>query len=262
MTIDKYMGVDGCKAGWFFVAIGPGDDVEIGIFETIENLWQTYSEAKWILIDIPIGLPSIGIKARPCDKAARQVLSPKRHHSIFSPPCREALGAETYPEACKINQQVCGGKISKQVWHISRKIKEVDDLIAAHAPARKNIREAHPEICFWALAGKEPMTHYKKTPQGEAERFAILKNYFSQSSVVIKTALDRYSRKQVARDDSQDALVNAVTAARLEASMATLPPEPTRDVLDLPMQMVFSPSEPLTEKGRQSYQNCGCSLSH
>ena len=40
-----------------------------------------------------------------------------------------------------------------------------------------------------------------------------------------------------------DALVNAVTAARLDASMETLPPEPTRDMFGLPMQMVYSPSE-------------------
>jgi len=240
MPIDKYLGVDGCKAGWFFVAIGPGDDLEIGIFETIENLWRTYSESKWILIDIPIGLPSTVNKVRACDKTAREVLSPKRHHSIFSPPCREALGAVNYPEACNINRDVCGRKISKQVWHISRKIKEVDDLIAVHSPARKKIREAHPEICFWALAGKEPMVHYKRSPQGEAERFAVLKKYFGPSSAVIRTALDRYTRKQLARDDIHDALVNAVTAARLDASMATLPPEPTRDLLGLPMQMVYT----------------------
>ena len=93
MQSDKHIGVDGCKAGWFFVAIGPDDDVEIGIFETIKNLWQIYSEAKWILIDIPIGLPSIEIRARACDKAARQALSPKRHHSIFSPPMQRSIGS-------------------------------------------------------------------------------------------------------------------------------------------------------------------------
>ena len=252
MPIDKYIGVDGCKAGWFCAAIGPGDDVEIGIFETIENLWQTYSEAKWILIDIPIGLPSKKNKTRQCDKAARQVLSPKRHHSIFSPPCREALGADNYPEACKINRNVCSRKISKQVWHITPKIKEVDDLIAVHSLARKNIREAHPEICFWALAGKKPMCHYKKSPAGKTERFTILKNYFGQSAAVIKTALDRYPRKQLARDDIHDALVNAVTAARLDVAMETLPaePKPIRDMLGIPMQMVYSPSGPLMERGK------------
>ena len=129
MPIDKHIGVDGCKAGWFFIAIGPGDELEFGIFTAIEKLWRTYSEARFLLIDIPIGLPSKEIKIRSCDKAARQVLSPKRHHSIFSPPCREALAAESYREACRINHNVCDRKISKQAWHISRKIKEVDDLM-------------------------------------------------------------------------------------------------------------------------------------
>jgi len=129
MPIDKHIGVDGSKAGWFFIAIGPGDELEFGIFTAIEKLWRTYSEARFLLIDIPIGLPSKEIKIRSCDKAARQVLSPKRHHSIFSPPCREALAAESYREACRINHNVCDRKISKQAWHISRKIKEVDDLM-------------------------------------------------------------------------------------------------------------------------------------
>ena len=250
MPIDKYIGVDGCKAGWFFVAIGPGAELELGIFETIEILWQIYSKAKSILIDIPIGLPSKEIKTRPCDKAARQVLSPKRHHSIFSPPCREALAADSYIEACIINRNVCDRKISRQAWHISRKIKEVDDLLTTHPAAQDIIKETHPEICFWALAGKEPMAHYKKSPEGEAQRLAVLKKYFSQSSAVIKTALDRYPRKQLARDDIYDALVNAVTASRLDDSMQTLPFEPGRDMLGIPMQMVFSPSELLPERAR------------
>ncbi len=57
---------------------------------------------------------------------------------------------------------------------------------------------------------------------------------------VVKTALDQYSRKQLARDDIHDALANAVTAARLDASMETLPLEPIRDMLGLPMQMVYT----------------------
>ena len=251
MPIDKHIGVDGCKGGWFFIAIGPGDTLEYGIFTTIERLWRTYSEARFILIDIPIGLPSTEIKTRPCDKAARQILSPKRHHSIFSPPCRDALTAESYRQACRINHNVCDRKISKQAWYISRKIKEVDDLMTAHPAAQDIVKETHPEVCFWALAHKEPMGHYKKSPAGKAERFAILNKYFGKSSAVINSALGRYPRKQLAPDDILDALVNAVTAARLDASMETLPPEPTRDMLGLPMQMVYSPSELVGSKKKR-----------
>ncbi|MGD8649490.1 MAG: DUF429 domain-containing protein [Desulfobacterales bacterium] len=250
MPIDKYIGVDGCKAGWFFIAIGPGDALEYGIFTTIKRLWCTYSEARFILVDIPIGLPSTEVKTRPCDNAARQILSPKRHHSIFSPPCRDALTAGNYRQACRINQKVCHRKISKQAWHISRKIKEVDDLMMAHPAAQNMLKETHPEVCFWALAHKAPMGHSKKSPEGKAERFAVLKKYFGKSSAVINSALGRYPRKQLAQDDILDALVNAVTAARLDASMETLPPEPTRDMLGLPMQMVYSPAE-LGSKNRR-----------
>ncbi|MGD2016152.1 MAG: DUF429 domain-containing protein [Desulfobacterales bacterium] len=240
MKSPEYIGIDGCKAGWFFVAIGQDNAFELGICETIEKLWQRYSSAKWILIDIPIGLPSKKIKTRSCDRSARQILSPKRHHSIFSPPCREALAADSYPEACRINREVCGRKISKQVWYICRKIKEVDDLMSTCPAARNKLKETHPEICFWALAGKQPMRHYKKRPQGEAERLAVLRSCFAPSPTVVQTALDRYLRKQLARDDIYDALVNAVTATRLDKMMKTLPPEPTKDTLGLPMQMVYT----------------------
>ena len=33
MATQKYVGVDGCKGGWIFVAIGPEDSVEFGVFE-------------------------------------------------------------------------------------------------------------------------------------------------------------------------------------------------------------------------------------
>ncbi len=168
------------------------------------------------------------------------MLSPKRHHSIFSPPCRDALAAENYPEACRINLEVCDRKISKQVWHIRRKIKEIDNLMSTQPAAWDILRETHPEVCFWALAGKQPMTHYKKSPEGKAERLAVLKNYLGQSSTVINTALDRYRRKQLTCDDILDALVNAVTATRLDRNMETLPPEPVMDMLGLPMQMIYS----------------------
>jgi predicted RNase H-like nuclease len=84
------------------------------------------------------------------------------------------------------------------------------------------------------------MRHYKKRPQGEAERLAVLRSCFAPSPTVVQTALDRYLRKQLARDDIYDALVNAVTATRLDKMMKTLPPEPTKDTLGLPMQMVYT----------------------
>jgi predicted RNase H-like nuclease len=240
MAEDRYLGVDGCRTGWFFVSIGPGEETEFGIFENIERLFHAYSDARWILIDVPIGLPFEAKKSRACDTQARNKLKPKRHSSVFSPPCREALSASSYDAACRINQKITGRMISRQAYHVSHKIRQVDELLNRHEEARKIFREAHPEICFWALAGSRPMTHYKKTPEGLADRLNLLKRLYPMSSSIYKAALDRYLRKQVARDDIWDALALAATASHLKKHEATLPEHPEKDALGLPMEMVYT----------------------
>jgi len=240
MTKNRYLGVDGCKAGWFFVAIGPENEAEFGVFESIDPLFQAYPDAEYILIDIPIGLPSKVNKIRTCDTEARKVLKPKRHNSVFSPPCREALPVSTYEAACRINKKITGRKISRQVYHLSQKIREVDNLLNQNFEARKIIRETHPEVCFWALAGFKPMDHYKKTPQGLKERLGLLKKHFPRSSAIYKAALDRYLRKEVGRDDILDALANAVTASQFNKNKASLPERPENDTLGLPMEVVYA----------------------
>ena len=239
MTQQKYLGIDGCKAGWFFVSIGSGNESEFGVFEKIEKLYVAYPNAKWMLIDIPIGLPSGNIAARVCDNEARKLLSPKRHHSIFSPPCREALSAPTYKEACSINQKITGRKISRQAYHVSKKILEVDILLQTVPKVRSIIRESHPEICFWALAGCKSMEHYKKTEDGLIQRLDLLKQHFPQSSAIYKAALDRYLRKDVAKDDILDALALAITASKLEEGEKRLPKVLEKDQLGVPMEIVY-----------------------
>ena len=243
MKKEKYLGVDGCKAGWFFVAIGPEDEAQYGIFENMERLYHAFSDARWILIDIPIGLPWAGNEARNCDMEARKALSPKRQRSIFSPSCREALSANSFLKASQINRKVLGKGISKQTYHISKKIQEVDDLLSLLPDAGKTIRETHPEICFWALAGFKPMAHYKKTPKGLEERLDLLKQYYPRSSSIYKAALDRYLRKEVGRDDILDALAVAVTASKLDKLEFALPENPEKDALGLPMEIVYARPE-------------------
>ena len=65
-------------------------------------------------------------------------------------------------------------------------------------------------------------------------------NFVGANSNVMCHQYYRYLRKQLARGDIYDALVNAVTATRLDKMIKTLPPEPTKDTLGLPMQMVYT----------------------
>jgi predicted RNase H-like nuclease len=240
MSENKFLGVDGCKAGWFFVAIGQGHEAEFGVFENIDQLFQSYSDARWILIDIPIGLPSKEIPNRICDIEARKLLGLKKASAVFSPPCREALKASKYTEAKQINLAELGKGLNLQTYHISKKIKEVDEFLNCHPESIKRIRESHPEICFWALAGQKTMEHNKKTDKGLEERLEILKQHFSKSSAIYKAALDRYLRKEVARDDILDAIALAVTATNLSARGATLPEKPMKDSSGLPMEIVYA----------------------
>lgn len=89
MSFQKYIGVDGCKAGWFYVGIDSIGECDFGVFKTLPDLWQANQEGTLILVDIPIGLPSKNNPSRECDTLARQHLSPLRHNSVFTPPCRQ-----------------------------------------------------------------------------------------------------------------------------------------------------------------------------
>ena len=242
------IGVDGCRAGWFAVRIEGGDDGECGaeVFPTVAGLLASpWGDASLILIDIPIGLPdSRGERA--CDKEARARLGP-RASSVFPAPGREALEADRlarrHEAVSEANRRETGRGLSIQAFGIVPKIREVDDLMRERGPAaRPAIREIHPEVCFWALHGKRPMAHNKGGAPGQRERLAVLRALRPDADGVYAEALRRFMRKDVARDDILDALAAALTAVPAErrgAALPTLPADPPRDALGLPMEMVY-----------------------
>ncbi len=129
MTVNRYIGVDGCKGGWFFFCLDSDGELEFGVVSTFDKLYNHYSNASLILVDIPIGLPSKSLLQRNCDLQARQLLKPFRHSSVFPPPSRESLSAKNYQQAVRVNRKVTGRGITLQAWHISPKIKEIDDIL-------------------------------------------------------------------------------------------------------------------------------------
>jgi predicted RNase H-like nuclease len=235
--IMKYIGVDACRKGWFAVSMGPNNVWEIGIFDSIGDLLNACQRNALILIDIPIGLPDNG--KRKCDVEARKILK-KRAASVFPVPCRQAIHADTYKKACRINQKILGVKLSMQTWNISEKIREVDDLLCSNDKARRSMRESHPEICLWALADQRPMTHYKKSNRGFAERRKLLKRINPATEKIVNSAMQRFLRKDLARDDILDAIVLGISAASGKKSLDTIPKNPPRDAVGLPMEIVYS----------------------
>lgn len=184
MKYRQYIGVDGCKAGWFYVGINCRGECGFGVFRILAELWRANKENTLILCDIPIGLPSKNNPSRKCDTLARKLLSPLRHSSVFTPPCRETLSAKSYAEACRINDAVLGKKLAIMAWNITGKIREADNLLLENPPARNRLHESHPEVCFCMLNGGDPMAYYKKKPEGQQERLELLQSLFEKSRVL------------------------------------------------------------------------------
>ena len=213
--------------------------MSFGVVESAAELLHLTGEGDCILIDIPIGLPESGKLERACDLAARKALSPKRGSSVFPTPCRQVLSATSYEDALVINRRTLGRGLTKQSWAITPKIREVDELLANSEVARRSIREAHPEICFWGLAGG-PMEYSKKTREGYLERMRILKIIEPRAEQMIAVAFLTHRGFEAARDDVVDAFVAAI-CARAAANLQTLPEKPETDPRGLPMEMVYLP---------------------
>lgn len=230
--------MDGCRKGWFAVALSSGSNWSIEVYKTIDELWNAMNSPSVMLIDIPIGLPDSN--RRICDGQARKLLG-RRGSSVFAVPCRQALKAKSYRQACRINKRVMGFKISIQTWNIAAKIKEVDTWLQNTQSAQRRVRESHPELCFWALAGRHVMAHSKKTAQGFAERYSILKKIYPQSVSIVKQALNQFRRKDLGRDDILDALVLAISARFSAGKPKTVPLKPMVDKKGLAMEIVYPP---------------------
>ena len=233
-----FVGVDGCRAGWFAVTIDTDGHWKAQVLEDAKHLWAECRKASLILIDIPIGLRDSSPEERLCDKEAREVLGPKRGSSVFPAPSRLALEATSYAAASRLNDKHTGRKLSKQSYAITGKIREVDALLDDDRVG-KRLREVHPEVCFAALNRCSPMQHSKKTKEGFAERLDVLEAVFPQTHAVVAYALSNWLRKEVARDDVLDATAAAVTAFLGHGNLRTHPSQPERDSKGRPMEMAY-----------------------
>lgn len=232
----NYIGVDGCKSGWFYFGINNSGGYQYGVLEEFCDFERFIDQAELILVDIPIGLPSAGQPERLCDKEARKMISP-RGSSVFPVPTRSALDKNSHREAADENERVLGRRISAQTWGIAPKIKEVDGFLRAARPGKK-IREMHPEVAFCALNGGKTLSFPKKDGCGAIERLEILKQRLTINEHFLFDIKKSLSGRKVATDDILDAMAGAVTA-RQHHQLGTLPKKPLLDDEGLPMEIVY-----------------------
>lgn len=185
-----------------------------------------------VAVDVPIGLPAHG--ARACDRAARELLGPRRS-SVFPAPLRALLAAASYDEASRLRERIERKRLSKQAWFIFPKVDEVDRLLRRSAPARAAVREIHPELCFYYLNGERPMSAPKRKAAGRDERLEVLRAWCGDA--VDRSLADR-GRLTCAADDVIDAFAALWTAERIaEGKAVTHPANPELDAHGLPMSI-------------------------
>jgi predicted RNase H-like nuclease len=234
----NYIGVDGCSAGWFYVSMDDYNNCEYGFFTDFQYLSERFHEDCLILVDIPIGLREN--REQCCDKEARTFLEKPRKSSVFRVPCRKAVYESNPEEAKRINQELTGKSLPKQTLAILNKIKQVDELLKTSIKHRKLVREIHPEICFWSLNGRKSLQYKKSSTEGFNERLDVIRNVYGGCDELVKDALSKFKRCDVAKDDVLDALIGAVTARFGYNSLKTIPDAKTLyDEMGLPMEMVY-----------------------
>lgn len=248
--MSQYIGVDWASNGWFAVCLSDDGDSEMAFYPTIFNLWNHHRDADRILIDIPIGLRSGGKRA--CDVEAKQRLGGRRGNSVFYTPIREAVEAQTITDA-KRAQDSLDFSVQNQAWGIVPRIQEVDEFLMMFSEELVNteIRETHPELCFTALNGGEPMTHDKQTETGRDERLAVLSGFLVDAHGLYHEAVETFTEPDWApvvgksgRDDIIDAMVATLTARECGSTPPRLPnrSEPAVDeVHNRALEIVYWP---------------------
>jgi predicted RNase H-like nuclease len=228
-------GADGCRGGWVVLT----KDLESGVISwrlaaNAHDLIYSHPTPEITALDIPIGLTEHG--PRECDLMARQLLGPGRAGSVFPAPIRPILYAVSYEEACEISARIDRKKISRQTYGIIPKIRDIDAVLRQDPKLQARVREVHPEICFYHLAGQRPLQHSKKKPEGRQERYELLYPIFGHW---LQAALSERRELSSQEDDVLDAFAALWTAERIAMnSFHVIPASPPRDSYGLCMEIV------------------------
>ena len=162
-------GVDGCPAGWMVVFARVSEhegstELRLCVQPRFADILCADQAPAVIAVDIPIGLPAqAGRGGRAAEHMVRPLLG-ERQSSVFSVPSRAALERTDYGEACVVALATSEPprKISKQLFMIVPKIREVDACLRAEPAAAPRVFEVHPELAFWRLNGARALAEPKK----------------------------------------------------------------------------------------------------
>jgi len=212
------VGVDACAGGWFATII-LGNPVQTKFVENFHEIIDEYTDADRILVDVPIGLPTDS--RRRCDERASDLLG-CRGSSVFYPPCEAAIEIDDYDVAKAEHEDKIGHGLTKQAHSIQTNIREVDNLVPDDRYDGQ-IRESHPELCFYAL-NRQPIAYSKSSDRGREMRLDLLQGEIDNTRAIYDEVRNRHPLRTVGRDDIIDSMALAVAARR--DSLETVPEAP------------------------------------
>ena len=232
-------GVDGCRAGWVVALVRASDsEVRVRIVPRFADVLAAPERPAIVAVDMPIGLPErVGAGGRAAENSVRPLLG-ARQSSVFSVPSRAAIYAAGYGEACRIAQLTSEPprKVSKQLFNITPKIREVDDALRSDPDAAGRVFEVHPELAFWRLNGARPLAEPKKVKSRPYEPGLALRRGLLIAAGLPEGTVNATPPRGAAGDDLLDALACAAIARRLHAGLAQpFPDPPPRDAFGLAM---------------------------
>ncbi|MBX3529450.1 MAG: DUF429 domain-containing protein [Rhizobiaceae bacterium] len=242
-------GVDGCPGGWI-AAIENSGGVRTQAFGGFADLAASLGNGALIAVDMPIGLPDHCYGGRGPEQLVRPLLG-QRQSSVFSIPSRDAVYAcadeefaadwyGAHRRCCDVarNTSTPPRAVAIQGFGLFRKIRELDAWLRQERGRSARVVEAHPELAFWRLNGRRPLTQPKKVKgapyrPGLDERMALLAAEGFANGQLETLPAPSFG---AARDDLLDACAMLTVARRLAAgTVESFPPDPPRDRCGLPI---------------------------
>jgi predicted RNase H-like nuclease len=232
-------GADGCKAGWIVAFASTSHaDVHVRVVTKFADIFVAPEQPGVVAVDIPIGLPAhVGPQGRGPERAVRPLLG-ERQSSVFAVPSRSAVYAPDFGAACRLALETSDPpkKVSKQLFMIAPKIREVDETLRFAPELIGRVFEVHPEVAFWRLNGERALREPKKIKGRPYGPGLALRRTLLASHGIPHTVTEQAAPAGAACDDLLDALACAAIARRILAGRATsFPDPPLRDEVGLPV---------------------------
>jgi predicted RNase H-like nuclease len=222
-------GVEPCPGGWL-VATARLQGVTAfplapEVFTDFADVLDYRPAFDVVALHLPIGLldaPRAG--GRACDREARRLLGWRRSGAIASPPARSVLAA--HAEGRRVD-------VSPVVRPL---LGRLVDVYGDMGPYRqRTLHEVNPELGYYHLNDATPLTHKKRSPEGLAERRALIESRLPGVDVVLDARLPKVGAHHLL-----DVAADLWTARRIVARAAVrLPEDPEWDDEGLRMEIML-----------------------